>query len=254
MTNSVDDEEFARRVLIKYLTMRERPGFECKRNRNDPPDIVVTRDDGAQFGVEVVRTYQQVVGSDVNDMISSATLSEALRRFGETLGEETKNIRKRDYTLSLGPSPADSLNLRPNKFDRKWRKMTRNTVRHHIENDDSNILRCTGAWLKPGTLGNRWTVMVSAGVAEISSAISCMLERALTEKANDLPRWNGNFISRWLLILNAYPLADDYDKIRTALKQLICGNSSLAGFDSVLWSGASDRALVPILGDDLHFG
>ena len=53
--------------------------------------------------------------------------------------------------------------------------------------------------------------------------------------------------------MNAYPLANDYDEIRIVLRQVICQNPELPRFDAVLWSGVPDRALMPLLGDDLQF-
>ena len=247
------DEELACSLLKEFLTDRGNKNFACKLNCVDPPDLIVMWSEGRQLGVEVVSTYLQVVGGGRNNIISSATLHESLRRFGEKIGEETKSIRRRDYTLSLGPSPSSSLEGRPNNFVKKWKKDTRNRIRDHIENDATSVLRCTGVWLKPGSLGSRWTVAVSAGVTNISSAIFCMLNQALTEKACDLPRWNGSFDSRWLLILNAHPFGYDHDEIQMALKQAICKNPGLPEFDAVLWSGVPNRALVLVLGNDLHF-
>ena len=36
-----------------------------------------------------------------------------------------------------------------------------------------------------------------------------MLYRALKNKTEDLPKWNGGFAERWLLLLNCYPLVDN---------------------------------------------
>ena len=54
----VPDERFACGLLSDHLTMRGIAGFQCAVNVKDPPDLVVNWDNGAQWGVEVTRTYQ----------------------------------------------------------------------------------------------------------------------------------------------------------------------------------------------------
>ena len=240
------DEEFACRLLTGFLTEQGRSGFGCRLNPNDPPDILVAWDDCSQWGVEVSRTYQQVARDGGNDVISSADITEPLRRFGQKLGAETKDIRKRDYTLGLGPSPAVSLGMQQMTFDRVWKKKSGAAIRQHMEAGRTDILRCPGVWFKPGGLGNRWSVNVSPGVAEINRVTSAMLERALEEKTRALPRWTGIFTRRWLMLLNCYPLVDDICEVEVALERLIRGNSNMCGFDGVFWSGLSDRTLVLI--------
>ena len=242
----VSDEEFARRLLIEHFTKEGMSGFLCTINTNEPPDLIVTWNDGGEWGVEVTRTYQQVPSGDTASTSSSADLTEPLFRFGQQLGEATKDIRKRDYFLSLGPDPADSIEGRPTDFGRSWKRKSEQAIRLHIEEDKTDILRLPGVWLKPGGLGNGWRVAASAGVAEMSSATFSILERALAEKVKALPRWNGNLAKRWLLLLNSYPLVNDVEEVREALGQLFRSNPSLCGFDGVFWSGCSNRALVPI--------
>ena len=98
------DEEFACRLLIEHLTKEGKSGFRCEMNSNEPPDLLVTWNDGVQWGVEVTRTYLQVPSVNRASTSSSAGVSEPLLHFGEELGEATKEIRKRDYFLSLGLS------------------------------------------------------------------------------------------------------------------------------------------------------
>ena len=243
---TVSDEEFARQLLIEHFTKEGMSGCLCTINGNEPPDLIVTWKDGVEWGVEVTRTYQQVPSRGRANTSSSAGLTEPLFRLGQELGEATKNIRKRDYFSSLGPDPADSLKGRPTDFGRNWKRKTEEAIRRHIEEDNTEILRRSAAWLKPGELGNGWRVVTSAGVTEMSLATLSMLDRALAEKVKVLPRWNGNFAKRWLLILNAFPLVDDVEEVQEALEQLIGNSPSLCGFDGVFWSGCSNRALVAI--------
>ena len=209
----VSDEEFSHRLLTEHLSNQGNSGFRCEVSASDPPDLLVTWDDGSQWGVEVTRTYQQVASCGATSEVSSAAITEPLHQFGERLGKATTDIRKRDYTLGLGPDPADVLTGLSINFDRAWKKNTEAAIRQHMDADSTDILRCPGVWLKPGGSGNRWTVTVSAGAAEMDRAILVMLERAVNAKTKALPRWAGNVAKRWLLLLNAYPLVDDVGEV-----------------------------------------
>ena len=59
----VPDERFARRLLSDHLTMRGVSEFQCTVIEDDPPDLVVTWENGTQWGVEVTRTYQRCRGN-----------------------------------------------------------------------------------------------------------------------------------------------------------------------------------------------
>ena len=239
------DEEFSRHLLRDHLIRQGKLGFECNVNENDPPDLIVTWSDGVQWGVEVTRSYLQVARPGSNKSIASATITESLRRFGEDLGEATVGIRKREHFLSLGPEPVDSLRGNVPNFDRRWRKRVGADMRRHIVAGETEILRQPGVYLKPGSLGNRWTVVVSPGVAEIGSAASVMMQRAL-EKTAELPTWNANFSERWLLLLNCYPLVDDTSHVEDVLQRLLDQLQNALQFDGVFWSGCPNRDLVPI--------
>ena len=242
----VSDEEFSRRLLTDHLSNHGKSGFRCEVNAKDPPDLLVTWDDGSQWGVEVTRTYQQVARCGGTSELSSAEITEPLRQFGERIGKETTDIRTRDYTLGLGPDPADVLTGPSITFNKAWKRKAEQAIRQHMEVDRTDILRCPGVWFKPGGSGNRWTVTVNAGVAEMNTAISVMLERAVDEKTRALPRWTGNVAKRWLLLLNAYPLVDNVGDVERALKKLTRSNPNLCGFDGVFWSGYPNRELVAI--------
>lgn len=267
------DEEVARRSLEEHLAEQGRSGFTCKVNLRDPPDLLVEWEDGSKCGVEVTRSYLQVADprdlpararvtgvskaparrpagpgetSPQQDTVSSASLIAPVRAFAERLGETTTSIRKRDYTLSLGPSPVDSLRGRPTDFGKQWQADAKNAILKHIQDDRADILRHPGVWLKPSGQGRRWTVAVSPGVHPINTAVLAMLRRALAEKVEDLPRWNGHFARRWLLLLNQYPLVSNVSEVETTVDQLLRTNADCRGFDGILWKECADRSLVSI--------
>ena len=55
-----------------------------------------------------------------------------------------------------------------------------------------------------------------------------MLYRALKNKTGDLPKWNGSFAGRWLLLLNYHPLAEDLAQVQNLLRQLLLDHPTLA--------------------------
>ena len=270
----ISDEEYACRLLTEHLAARGQSGFTCARNPCDPPDLLVAWDNGHYWGVEVTRTYLQVPGSAAAGnstrrciadhstpptrpfletsrspkTIASAGLIEPLRTFGETLRQETICIRKRDYTLWLGPTPADSLGLsaRPIDFGKQWKKDARTAILEHLRNDRTEPLKRPGVWLKPGGPGDRWIIAVQPGVKEIAVATGAMLERAVTDKVRALPRWNGNFARRWLLLLNHYPLASDVSEVETAIGTLLRKNPDCRGLDGIFWHVGAGSSLVVI--------
>ena len=240
------DEEFACGVVIDYLTNQGESEFKCEVNTNDPPDLVITWNDGTQWGVEVTRTYQKVANGRNTRLIASAGMTEPLWRFVEELEEATRSARTRNYVLSVGPDPIDVFRGTVPAFDRQWRRRTGEKIRQHIAASKMDTLRCPGAYLRPGDPGSRWTPMISAGVAEIGSATETMLEAALVDKTTDLVTWHGNFVERWLLLLNCYPLANDQSEVRRVVSDLFGYNQHLCQFDGVYWSGYPDRRLVAI--------
>ena len=127
----VTDERFACGLLSDHLTMRGVSESQCTVIEDDPPDLVVTWENGAQWGVEVTRTYQQVESLGGGKPVSSAQTAATLRNFAEQLGEKTKDIRKRGYTLSLeGPGRFSSWE-KPDSMKR-WKEETEDAIRRHI--------------------------------------------------------------------------------------------------------------------------
>ena len=229
------DETFALELLKNHLEKSPECEFRCEVNGNDPPDLVVTWEGGVQWGVEVTRVYPRGY---------SATVEAGLHRFASNLRETTASIRKRDYFLILGPpSLFNSQNSVDNKQWRKWKKESEKAIRQHIASGKSCILRRSGVWLRPGNPGRCWDATVNHGVEEIGLARYRMLRRALQDKMQDLPNWNGNFTEQWLLLLNYYPLVDNIAEVKDTIYQLRQG---LTGFNGILWSGYADQTLIPI--------
>ena len=244
-TEAKPDEELALELLSDHLTMSGISGFQCAVHAEDPPDLVVNWNDGAQWGVEITRTYHQVASFDRKSLVSSEQTGAPLRKFAEQLGKKTKDIRKRGYTLSLnGPGQFSSWKSPVSK--KKWQDETEEAIWRHIVSEKSSILRGPGIWLKPGEPGNRWTITVSGGAAEIRMAIATMVQRALEDKTKDLPRWNGSFAERWLLLLNCYPLVEDFAQVEDTLHQLVRKHPELVEFNGIFWCSYSDRTLTPL--------
>ena len=78
-------------------------------------------------------------------------------------------------------------------------------------------------------------------------ATATMVRRALEDKTKDLPRWNGSFAERWLLLLNCYPLAEDFAQVEDTLHQLVRKRPERGGFNGIFWCGYSGRTLTPLL-------
>ena len=272
-SGAMTDEECARGLLAEQLAGQGRSGFTCTVNLCDPPDLLVTWNDRSQWGVEVTRTYLQVADprglaarprvtgvsksparrpassgdtSRSPDTVSSANIIEPLHAFAEQLGEATTSIRTRDYTLCLGPSPVDSLSGLPPDFGQEWQADAKKAIWEHIQGNRTDILKRPGVWLRPGGSGHRWTIAANPGVHEIGAAILGMLRRALGGKVEDLPRWNGHFTRRWLLLLNHYPLVSAASEVETGIEQLIQTNPECRGFDGIFWTECSERSLVSI--------
>lgn len=121
-----------------------------------------------------------------------------------------------------------------------------NAILEHLRNDSTDTLRLPGVWLTPGGQGDRWTVAVHPGVREISVATCAMLEGAMTKKAGTLPRWNGNFAQRWLLLLNHYPLVSDVNEVKVAIGTLLRKAPGRHRFDGVFWNAGSDSSLLAV--------
>ena len=244
----VPDERFACGLLSDHLTMRAVSEFQCTVIEDDPPDLVVTWENGARWGVEVTRTYQQVESLGGEKPVSSAQTAATLRNFAEQLREKTKGIRKRGYTLHLeGPGPFSSWKKPDSmKSMKRWKEETEDAIRRHIASEENGILRIPGIWLKPSEPGKRWTIATDSGASEIRSTTATMIWRALENKTKDLPKWNGTFASRWLLLLNCYPLVDDLGQVKNILRQLVLEHPELAGFNGIFWSGHPNWTLFPI--------
>lgn len=245
---AIADEDLARQLLEAHLSDSGRSGFHCCRNPSDPRDLVVDWGNGSRWGVEVTRLYQNVqpITADPSAKpVSSEDVRSSLDRFGKQLGEETEAIRSRDYTLFLSSPGPFSRWRRPVNYP-EWKAKVAAAVVEHVRVGGTDRLEGDGYCLKPGSPGRRWTVAVDHGAIDVASTLQNTLCNALSRKAADLPKWNGTFTERWLLVLNCYPLADDGTEVVGIIRDLVRCRPECAGFDGVFWSGFPDRALTPI--------
>jgi hypothetical protein len=241
----LSDESFALELLKTHLTNEGKSGFHCEVNENDPPDIVITWQRGKRWGVEVTRTYQQVEQIGTLKTVSSEDVSARLQRFADELGEELKPILRQNYILALGgPGPFNS--WRTSVPFKQWKKETKDLVRKHVESNARGVLRFCGGTLRPSEQKKPWSVMIEYPATELASATTAMLWRALQDKAEDMPRWKGEFAQRWLLLLNFYPLVESTTKLEGTLRRLGRGLDDAHRPNGIFWSGVPHRALIRI--------
>lgn len=243
---TISDELLALELLKVYFTDQGVSDCRCEINVSDPPDIFALWDNGERWGVEVARVYQRVkqVGSDTNH-VSSEAVAASFRRFADELGKKTARSHLRDYSLYLEmPGPFSSWKREFRWND--WKKSTEPLLQEHIDSGIEDELRFSGGVLRPGDKGQRWTVMIGSPMSELKSATASMLRHIIEGKTKDLQRWSGQYAKRWLLLLNCYPLADDFDEVESIVHQLSRERVISVGFDGIFWSGYPDRTITPI--------
>jgi hypothetical protein len=239
------DEKLVRQLLEAHLSESGRTGFHCRRNSKDPPDLVVAWENGSCWGVEVTRLYQYVQQITANlsaEPVSSEEVRSSLNRFGKQLGEETEPIRSRDYTLFLSSPGEYSRWRRPQNYN-TWKGAVRDAVIAHVRVGGTDRLEMEGCCLRPGSPGKRWTVAVDHGAIDVASTLQDTLRIALSRKAADLPNWNGIFTERWLVLLIADILLDDYELIDEVAPAIIQSVADSGGFHRIAWISLTGRAL-----------
>ena len=238
----MNDENFVLEFLEEFLSKCGHSGFKCFVNNNDPPDITVKFGNDTLLGVEVTRVYQQVKDIDGKKWVSSEKIFHHLNRFGEKLKKSTENIGKYDYHLNLGTE-----GYRP--IDKEWEKVTKERIYEHIDYEKTWILTGPGFRLSPLSQGNRLCVTVnSSGPHNIDRVITTTLRCSLESKERGIQRWNGNFLERWLLLLNYYEMIydNDFPQVEKVVRQYAKNYRDLTKFNGIMWSGFPDRTLKPI--------
>ena len=241
------DERFAAELLRQHFANSGRSAQIELNSRNDfLPDLWICHSGGQVWGVEVVRMYPTVdsVGGR-NAVVSSEGLNRELKKLGEAIGEETLDIRKRDYWLTLrGPSSLTSpaAGSAHRSSQQRWAKMVKRSVRGHIQQDLTGALRGRGFTLCPKGIGKSWRVITSAGSHPIAPLLDGAVRAIFQKKAADLPRWQAP--QRWLFVLNCFPLWDDQDATER-IAQLLAEQEGL-GFDGAFWSGYPDRRPIAV--------
>lgn len=243
MAHGHTDEPFALELLRAHLTNADEVGWKCEEGSN-PPDLVITWKGGERWGVEVTRSYQQVVAIGNLKVVSSEDVHNMLERFGDELGEELTPICQRNYALCLD-IPGHLSSWKGNVEMKKWKREVKEKVRKHVESNASDTLRFRGGTLRPGSSKKPWQTYIGHPPTEIVSATQGMLRHCFEDKGIDLPRWKHNFAQCWLLILNCYVLAES-ENIESALRKVAAEYADKYRFDGVFWSGYPDRSLVRI--------
>lgn len=242
-----EDEAFARQLLVNYLTAHGMSGCTCEINENDPPDLIVTLENGERWGVEVTRTYQRVVPiGKPNDTGSSESNIAKLQKFALELQEKTKGDRGLNYNIYFRmPDVFNEWKKQDisQKEWEQWKKEISKSVTEYIKSGNTKPHKFFGGSLFPHGPGNNWGILIGGQTAVIEPAIATMLEHALQEKTKGLSRWGGGFSKRWLLLLNCYVYASDITCVENALHQLVRDNPALTGFEDIFWSGYPDREL-----------
>lgn|GEM_PF-937674 len=267
------DEAVACRLLGDWLAGQGISDFRCEIAAKDPPDLILSFDDGERWGIEVTRTYQQVrrPGADVAE--SWRSIGEDLWKLGENIGKATKGMRRHSYTLHLQAPGLGSTwgRSQPRRLRRSiheiadlvlrllarqapkqeqtkawnaWKRDIKAEVTAHVASGADGRLNFPGGNLQSGGPGDSWRVSVAAPAVELSSALRATLRRAVVDKAADLHEWKKQFTQRWLLLLNCYPLADRRVEMEEAVRRIAREDANVARFDGILWSGADDRRLV----------
>jgi hypothetical protein len=126
------DEKLALRLLEGHFAARGEKRFQCKHNPNDPPDLIIIWEDGARWGVEVTRAYQQVNQIGNTSIVSSEYTTATLLDFANKIGDEARDVRNRSYTLYLeGPGPLSSWRQPDRK--QKWMRENRRKILNPIK-------------------------------------------------------------------------------------------------------------------------
>jgi hypothetical protein len=239
------DEEIARHLLQEHLRVLRADPVDVALNPTDPPDLIVTLTNGDRWGVEVTRSYQQVERMGMDKRVSVPTTTEFMRLRAEELDRDSRDIRKRDYVISLqGPGVFSTWD--PKDTASSWWKRTRPKLVKHIESGSSDKLRLPGVSLRPKGPGNVWSILLEHPIAELTPTIWEMVDTVVGTKGAALERWGGNYTSRRLLVLNAYVLADDATAIEAAVRDAIKSRAPEYRFDAVYWSGCRDREIMEI--------
>lgn len=256
-TAKASDEQFALGLLKDFLANCGEAGCRCEINVDDPPDLVVTRENGEHWGIEVTRVYQQVEeirkGAGAPKRVSSETVYVQLNNFAERLGQETANLRGRGYALFLeGPGLFSRWNNRLTLNN--WKDEVARTVRKFVASGQDGrcdfLPRGSGNIRTTSRLAPDWEIYIGYPAVELLPARSEALYRALADKAQNLRNWKADFPRKFLLLLNCFVLADNPNEVKVELSRLVGDRPECRGFDGIFWSGYPERRLIPFFPGD----
>ena len=229
------DEDFARGLLEEYLLRHHDQSASCRFSDLDPPDLVC-HVDGSSWAVEVTQLHQRF--EDSGTAIPHMSRTARLRRFARKLEANLQSDIRMRYTLYLeGPlSIADWP---------AWKRTTTDAVRAYVQSGQTDRIRLSGTeriWAFPGEakissmMGVPFDAKTKNGAInqDIAANISEMIWHALNDKAQKLTNVAG-FDLVALVLINAYPLADDISDVRSCLGKIMTGNRSFDVFEKIFF-------------------
>ena len=234
------DEEYARQLLEAHLRDHHDSSANCHLNESDPPDIVC-HVEGLSWAVEVTQVHQRFIES--GQAVPHVARTDRLRRFGRKLEAELKAELRMRYTLYMeGPLLAADWT--------EWQRTITNAVRSYVHSGETDRRKLSGAlvWASPGQghlslmRGIPFDAKTPNGAInqDIAANMSAMYRHALNDKARKLEHVAG-FDALTLVLVNAYPLADDIADVRSCLAPVMASDPRFSVFDWIYF--ISDQAI-----------
>lgn len=229
------DEEYARRLLERYLkSISGITGACCKCVKNDPPDIVCLVAN-EKWAVEVTRIGQREVQN--GEEKSRNEIDRPLLDFGRELGKKIEHLRRHKYQIILNGPPSEYIRT-------KWKKQVRKAVEQFVRSGCLGRCDFVGGSISAFNQGHNWQVVVGLRddtsapgghmTSDIAANIKVMLRHALDDKCQKLGAVS-DFDRIGLVLLNTYPFGDDIDEVKSSLCTVISDDRKYSVFDIVLY-------------------
>lgn len=235
-------------MLHAYLDENNIKRFNIARNKNDPPDLLISFEDGKSWGVEVTRLYQAALKFEAGDhprrchIANTEEIFHNLEELALEIKEQTESVRERGYTIFLEGRGAFSSYKRPVNW-KNHRRAIKAGVISHIHSGSDAKLRFEGGTLFPGEPGLRWTISVGNPIAEVDKTFVYDLTELATAKINNIHRWTPNLNEKWLLVFDCHGLAD-IESTKRNMPAIFKKNSDLCCLNGIFWAPFYNRKLV----------